>query len=192
MTVKIPALPLNIDPRIAEILRRRAEQAIVIERTEAAPVRPPSAPAAPAGKLTTQSTEPVPAPVPDPVDVPVPDSELAGLLGGVLPRIDALIRKAIADVRSDGRLSMAEALALAPELRNIVSLVIGEMLPQIKGTSARELVILVLSVLLSQYISPHLPALLRPYLTAKTLRTLVRGLEYAYTTWVKPRLQRGK
>ncbi|SMB81782.1 hypothetical protein SAMN00790413_04719 [Deinococcus hopiensis KR-140] len=54
---------------------------------------------------------------------------------------------------------MAEALALAPEVRNIVLLVIGRMLPHIKGTSAHELVILVLAVLLRQYIGPYPPAL---------------------------------
>ena len=190
MTLNIPALPPNIDPRIAEILRRRAQQGIVITRTETPAIRPQTVPAAPP---TAQSPAPsvpgVDAP-PVPVEVPLDDSELAALLDGVLPRIDALIRQTISDVRSDGKLSMAEALALAPEVRNIVSLVVAQMLPQIKGTSARELVILVLSVLLRQYVSPHLPAVLRPYLTAQTLRVLVRGLEWAYQNWVKPRLGR--
>ena len=174
MTVHIPALPPNVDPRIAEILRQRAQQGVAITRT--AQVRAQSTPAVP--QLDLPAT---------PAETPLDDSELAALLDGVLPRIDALIRQTISDVRSDGKLSMAEALALAPEVRNIVSLVVAQMLPQIKGTSARELVILVLSVLLRQYVSPHLPAVLRPYLTAQTLRVLVRGLEWAYQNWVKPR-----
>ncbi|SMB83080.1 hypothetical protein SAMN00790413_04252 [Deinococcus hopiensis KR-140] len=74
----------------------------------------------------------------------------------MLPRIDALVQKAISNVRADGRPSMAEALALATEVRNIVSLVIGQMLPQIEGTSARKLLSLVLAVL-RQYNNPSLP-----------------------------------
>lgn len=67
----------------------------------------------------------------------------------------------------------------------------GQACPRpLRGASARELVILVLAVLLRQYISPYLPALLRPYLTAQTLRTLVRGLEWTYQTWVRPQLER--
>ena len=76
--------------------------------------------------------------------------ELAALLARVLPQVDALVRQAIGNIRSDGRLTMAEALR--------------------------------------QYVSPHLPALIRPYLTAATLRALVRGLQFAYDTWVKPHL----
>ncbi|WP_034382952.1 hypothetical protein [Deinococcus sp. YIM 77859] len=167
---------MPVDPRIAEILRQRAQQGVTITRT--AQVRAQSTPTVPQLDLPTT-----------PAEVPLDDSELAALLDGILPRIDALVRQAITNIRGDGRLSLAEALALAPEIRNIVSLVVGEMLPQVKGTSARELVILVLSVLLRQYVSPHLPALVRPYLTAQTLRTLVRGLEWAYDQWVRPRLR---
>ena len=56
------------------------------------------------------------------------------------------------------------------------------MRPGIKGTSARKLVILVLAQLLGQCLVPHLPAPLRGWLTAKTLRVLVQGLEFAYQT----------
>ncbi|SMB86501.1 hypothetical protein [Deinococcus hopiensis] len=184
---------MPIDPRIAEILRRRAEQGVTITKTETPTLRPQSVPTP---TVRPQSTASAPPPIqmpslnpPLPIETPMDDGELAALLDGVLPRIDTLVRQAINDVHNNGRLSMAEALSLAPEVRNIVSLVIGQMLPQIKGTSARELVILVLAVLLRQYISPYLPALVRPYFTAQTLRVLVRGLEAAYVSWIKPRLQ---
>ncbi|SMB85642.1 hypothetical protein [Deinococcus hopiensis] len=184
---------MPVDPRIAEILRQRAEQGVTITKTETPTLRPQSAPTPTVKPESTASALPplqMPSLNPPPsVETPMDDGELSALLDGVLPHIDALVRKAINDVRADGRLSMAEALALAPEVRNIISLVIGQMLPQIKGTSARELVILVLAVLLRQYISPYLPALVRPYLTAQTLRVLVRGLEAAYISWIKPRLQ---
>lgn len=48
--------------------------------------------------------------------------------------------------------------------------------------------ILVLAQLLQQYLAPRLPLPLRGWLTAETLRSLVKGLEFAYTMWVKPRL----
>jgi hypothetical protein len=183
MTASIPSLPVNIDPRIAEILRRRAEQGVTITRTPTpATMTAPRVPGAPIEVTRTTTVTPQ--------EAPVGDAELADLLGQVLPRIDALVRRAITDLRSDGRLTLVEALALAPEVRLIVSQVIGELLPEIKGTSARELVILVLSVLVQQYVSPYLPALLRPYLTAQLLRTLIAGLETAYQRWVKPRLPR--
>lgn len=184
MTASIPSLPLNVDPRIAEILRRRAEQGVTITRTPTPTTVP--APRVPGATVEVTRTTTV-----TPQEAPVGDAELADLLGQVLPRIDALVRRAITDLRSDGRLTLVEALALAPEVRLIVSQVIGE-LPEIKDTSARELVILVLSVLVQQYVSPYLPALLRPYLTAQLLRTLIAGLETAYQRWVKPRLSGGK
>ena len=83
-----------------------------------------------------------------------------------------------------------EALALVPEIRNIVSLVVGEFLPQIKGSSAYDLVSLVLAVLVQQYVSPRLPAVLRPYLTAQAIRSAINGLQWAYDNWVKPRLKK--
>jgi ABC-type uncharacterized transport system fused permease/ATPase subunit len=61
------------------------------------------------------------------------------------------------------------------------------LLPEIRGTSARELVILVLAQL-QQYLAPRLTLSLRGWLTAETLRSLVRALEFAYTTWMRPRL----
>ena len=118
------------------------------------------------------------------------DGELAESLALVLPATDALIRRAILALRSDGKLSWNEALALTPEIRNIVSEVVAKVLPEIKGVFARELVILVLAQLLGQYLAPSLPAPLRGWLTAQTLRTLVQGLEFAYQTWVRPRLGR--
>lgn len=181
----IPSLPQNIDPRIAEILRQKAEKNIIIRKTETPRLRPQNieAPAVP---------DPVPLPSVPPVSVPVDDAELVALLDGVLPRLDALIRQAIADVRSDGKLTWAEALALVPEIRNLTSLVVGEMLPQIKGTSAYALVTLVLAVLVRQYVSPHLPAVLRPYLTVQAIRAAIDGLQRAYDNWVKPRLKSTK
>ena len=189
-------LPANIDPRIAAILRQRAEQAIAISKTTVRPV-PVTAPQVPAAP---QPAAPAPQPVPQPqvrgidpdpvVETPVSDAELAGLLARILPQIDALVREAISNIRSDGRLTMAEALALAPEIRNIVSAVIAQGLPQIKGRSAYDLVVLVLAQLLAQYVNPALPPFLRPYLTAATLKAVVSGLEFAYRTWVKPRLRK--
>lgn len=171
-----------VDPRIAAILEQRRRQGVEIRRT--IPATPLSVPAA------VPETPSVPTQTDPPATVPVTDTELAAILARLLPAADALIREAIAALRSDGRLTVAEALGLAPELRNIVAEVVGSLAPAIKGTSARELVILVMSALLVQYVSPYLPALLRPYLTAQTLRTLVGGLEYAYQTWVKPRLKK--
>ena len=171
-------LPANIDPRIAAILRQRAEQAIIISKAAPRPV-------------------PTPAPQvrgidPDPVvETPVSDTELAGLLARILPQIDALVRQAIGNIRNDGKLTMAEALALAPEIRNIVSAVVAQGLPQIKGRSAYDLVVLVLAQLIGQYVAPSLPAVVRPYLTAATLKAVVRGLQFAYDTWVRPRLGKG-
>ena len=127
-------------------------------------------------------------PVPQTTTVALGDGELAEGLALVLPAADALIRRAIVDMRSDGKLSWNEALALAPEIRNIVSEVVAKVLPETKGTSARELVILVLAQLLGQYLAPSLPAPLRGWLTAQTLRALVQGLQFAYDTWVRPRL----
>lgn len=164
----------HIDPRILDILRRRAEQAITIVRTEAPRLRPQGVPS-----LDAPATE-----------TPMSDGELGLALALVLPRIDALVRRAITDIRSDGRLTWAEALALAPELRNIVSLVIAEVLPDIKGTSAYDLVALVTATLIAQYVAPRLPAALRPYLTAQAIRTAIKGLQFAYDNWVRPRLQK--
>lgn len=164
----------HIDPRILDILRRRAEQAITIRRTDAPRLPPLSVPS-----LDAPATE-----------TPMSDGELGLALALVLPRIDTLVRRAITDIRSDGRLTWAEALALAPELRNIASLVIAEVLPDVRGTSARELVILVTAALIGQYVAPRLPVVLRSYLTAATLRAVIRGLETAYQAWVRPRLHK--
>lgn len=177
MTQHIPSLPRNIDPRIAEILRQRAEQQVVIRETKPAPPVPP---------VAVQS---IPAPTPGSQTAVLPDEDLAALLDGILPRIDATIRATIRDVRSDGRLTMAEALALAPEIRNIVSQVVGEMLPQIKGQSAADLVALVLAVLIREYVSPHLPAFLRGYLTTQVIRAMIAGLQRAYEMWIRPKLK---
>lgn len=188
MTQHIPSLPQNIDPRIADILRKRAEQGTVINKTITLPPRrvPPLAP-----DLEAQSVPSLDTPAQTwTAEVPVSDTELAGLLAQVLGRADTLIRGLIAGIRSDGRLTLVEALSLAPDVRNIVSQVVGEVLPQIKGSSARELVILVLATLIQQYVSPHLPALVRPYLTAQTLRVLVSGLEHAYRNWIAPKLKK--
>ncbi|WP_135230528.1 hypothetical protein [Deinococcus fonticola] len=171
----IPALPQNIDPRIAEILRQKAQKGIAIQKTEVPRLRPQAAEA---------PTDPVP-----PREIPVGTPELSGMLVDVLSIADTLIRRAIDAVRSDGRLTMVEALALVPDIRNIVSEVVGRLLPEIKGQSAYDLVSLVLAVLVQQYVSPHLPALLRPYLTARAIRTAINGLQWAYDTWVKPRLK---
>lgn len=187
----IPVLPEKIDPRIAEILRKRREQGTVIEKTVAVQARP-----VPLSTGTPANAAPVPLPsvqvpaldTPATETVPLSDSELAQGLALVLPATDALIRQVITAARSDGKLTWSEALLLAPEIRNIVSDVVARVLPQIKGTSARELVILVLAQLLQQYLAPYLPAPLRGWLTAQTLRTLVQGLEFAYQTWVRPRL----
>lgn len=208
MTQHIPSLPANIDPRIAEILRQRAQKGVTIRETRPAPApRPVPLPAGPA-----PTVRPVPLPdpglqgqgeaVPFPPYTPTPsvqpqvvvlsDEALAGQLALVLPRIDALIRRAISNIQSDGHLSMAEAIALAPEVRNIVSQVIGEMLPQIKGQSAADLVALVLAVLIQQYISPRLPVFLRGMITTQLIRTMIATLQHAYETWVKPRLQTGR
>lgn len=198
----IPVLPEKIDPRIAEILRKRREQGTVIEKTvQVRPVPLPTGPATTARPVPLPTGTPSAAPVslpsvsvpaldtPATETVPLGDNELAQGLALVLPATDALIRQVITAARSDGRLTMAEALLLAPEIRTIVSDVVARVLPQIKGTSARELVILVLAQLLGQYLAPSLPVPLRGWLTAQTLRTLVQGLEFAYTTWVRPRLQ---
>lgn len=180
MTQHIPSLPRNIDPRIAEILRQRAEQGVNIRETT---------PPRPAPQATAQSI-PFPTDPAAPAQTTVlPDEDLAALLDGILPRIDALIRAAVRDVRSDGRLTMAEALALAPEIRNIVSQVVGEMLPQIKGQSAADLVSLVLAVLIREYVSPHLPAFLRGYLTTQVIRAMIAGLQRAYEMWIRPKLK---
>ena len=119
---------------------------------------------------------------------PLYDSELAKRLAISLPATDTLIRNALAALKSDGKLTWVEALTFAPEIRNIVSEVVGKLVPEIKGTSARDLVILVLAQLLRPYLAPSLPAPLRGWLTAQTLRTLIAGLQSAYDTWVKPRL----
>lgn len=198
----IPVLPQKIDPRIAEILRKRREQGTVIEKTvQVRPVPLPTGPATTARPVPLPTGTPasavlVPLPgVPVPAldtpateTVPLGDNELAQGLALVLPATDALVRQVITAARSDGKLTWNEALLLAPEIRNIVSDVVARVLPQIKGTSARELVILVLAQLLGQYLAPYLPAPLRGWLTAQTLRTLVQGLEFAYQTWVRPRL----
>ena len=55
-------LPANIDPRIAAILRQRAEQAIIISKTAPRPA-PPTAPQVPAAP---QPAAPAPRPVPQP------------------------------------------------------------------------------------------------------------------------------
>jgi hypothetical protein len=206
----IPALPQNIDPRIAAILRDRATKGVIIQKTVQVQTRPVPLPAGPA-----PTTRPVPlpsgqsagtsggtfgTPVPLPqvpsldtpatTTVPLSNSELVEPLAKVLQECDRLIGKLIVAARSDGGLTMIEALTLAPEIRNIVSEVVGRLLPEIKGTSARELVILMLAQLLQQYLAPRLPLPLRGWLTAETLRSLVKGLEFAYTTWVKPRLSK--
>lgn len=193
MTQHIPSLPRNIDPRIAEILRQRAQQGVTIRETRPAPAPRPAPVPDPAGQGQGEAVvfpPYTPTPSVQPQTAVLPDEDLAAQLARVLPRIDAIIRRTVADVRSDGRLSMVEALALAPEIRNIVSQVIGEMLPQIKGQSAADLVALVLAVLVQQYVSPHLPAFVRGYVTTQLIKTLIAGLQRAYEQWVKPKLQR--
>lgn len=184
----IPVLPQNIDPRIAEILRKRRAQGTVIVKTVPVQAQSTGAPPQWPGSVGVQVPMLDTPPVPQTTTVALGDGELAEGLALVLPAADALIRRAILALRNDGRLTMAEALGLAPEIRNIVSEVVAKLLPEIKGTSARELVILVLAQLLQQYLAPYLPAPLRGWLTAQTLRTLVQGLQFAYDTWVRPRL----
>lgn len=195
MTQHIPSLPANIDPRIAEILRQRVEKGVTIRQTRPAPA-PHPAPLPEPGLQGQGEAVPFPpytsTPSVQPQMVVLSDEALAGQLALVLPRIDALIRRAVQDVRSDGRLSMAEALALAPEVRNIASQVIGETLPHIKGQSAADLVALVLAVLIQQYVSPHLPAFLRGYLTTQVIRAMIASLQRAYEMWVRPKLQVGR
>ena len=188
----IPVLPQNIDPRIAAILRDRAAKGVTIQKTVQVQAQSTGAPPQWPGRVAAVQVLALDTPpVPQTTTVPLGDGELAEGLAQVLPAADALIRRAILAMRSDGKLSWQEALALAPEVRNIVSEVVAKLLPEIKGTSARELVILVLAQLLQQYLAPYLPAPLRGWLTVQTLRTLVQGLEFAYTTWVKPKLQKG-
>ena len=175
MTQHIPSLPKNVDPRIVEILRQRAEQGVTIRETQ------------PAGPLPPVSMQERPAPAPQVVILS--DTDLAAQLEAVLPKADALIRQTVRDVRSDGRLTLVEAIALASEIRNIASQVVGEMLPHIKGQSAADLVSLLLAVLIKQYVSPHLPAFLRGLITTQLIRAMVATLQTAYETWVKPKLQ---
>lgn len=91
MTQHIPSLPQNIDSRIADILKRRAEQGTVLTKTVPAQprARAQSLPQPPVHGLDTEA----------PREQPLDDAELAGLLDGVLPRIDALVREAIRGVR---------------------------------------------------------------------------------------------
>lgn len=181
---------MTIDPRIAEILRTRREQGVVIAQTVQVPRK--STGATPSWVPTgTFGSTPLQVPALDTTTevAPLDDVALAERLAIILPAADGLIRKAVAAVRNDGKLTWMEALTLAPELRNIVSEVVGKVVPEIKGTSARELMILVLAQLLQQYLSPSLPAPLRGWLTAQMLRTLVAGLQSAYETWVKPKLK---
>jgi hypothetical protein len=181
---------MTIDPRIAEILRTRREQGVVIAQTVQVPRK--STGATPSWVPTgIFGSTPLQVPALDTTTevAPLDDVALAERLAIILPAADGLIRKAVAAVRNDGKLTWMEALTLAPELRNIVSEVVGKVVPEIKGTSARELMILVLAQLLQQYLSPSLPAPLRGWLTAQMLRTLVAGLQSAYETWVKPKLK---
>ena len=184
----IPVLPQNIDPRIAAILRDRTAKGVTIQKTVPVQAQSTGAPPQWPGSVAVQVPALDSPAVPPTTTVPLNDGDLAEGLAQVLPAADALIRRAILAMRSDGKLSWNEALALAPEVRNIVSEVVAKLLPEIKGTSARELVILVLAQLLQQYLAPYLPAPLRGWLTAQTLRTLVQGLQFAYDTWVRPRL----
>jgi hypothetical protein len=183
-------LTMTIDPRIAEILRQRREQGVVIEQTLQVPRKSTGATPSwvPSG---TFGTTPLQVPALDTTTeiTPLDDSELAKRLAIILPATDTLIRNAIAALKSDGKLTWLEALTFVPDIRNIVSEVVGKLVPEIKGTSARELVILVLAQLLQQYLSPYLPAPLRGWLTAQILCTLVAGLQSAYEIWVKPRLK---
>lgn len=176
-----------IDPRIADILRQRRALGVEIAKTPTLRAQSVDLP----GVGTAPDPNPAKSVMGTPPSSPVSDTELAALLDGVLPQIDGLIRKAIADIKSDGRLTMAEALALVPEIRNIISLVVGEMLPQIKGQSAYNLVALLISVLVQQYVAPYLPPILRGYLTPQAIRVGLSGLQSAYDTWVKPRLSQG-
>ena len=174
MTQHVPVPPLNLDPRIAAILRQRAQQGITILQTKV--------------QARTQATTPG-LDIPHVSETEVGDAELAALLARLLPQVDALVREAITHIRSDGRLTIAEALALAPEIRNIISMVVAQGLPQVKGRSAYDLVVLMVAEVLRQYVGPHLPAVVRPYLTAAILRLMAQGLQFAYDNWVKPQLK---
>ncbi|KQR25567.1 hypothetical protein [Deinococcus sp. Leaf326] len=137
---------MTIDPRIAEILRTRREQGVVIEQTVQVPRKSTGATPSwvPNGTFGSAPLQ-VPALNTTTEVTPLDDVALAERLALILPAADSLIRKTVAAVRNDGKLTWMEALTLAPELRNIVSEVVGQVVPEIKGTSARELVILVLA-----------------------------------------------
>jgi hypothetical protein len=176
-------LTMTIDPRIAEILRQRREQGVVIEQTLQVPRKSTSATPSwvPGG---TFGTTPLQVPALDTTTeiTPLDDSELAKRLAIILPATDTLIRNAIAALKSDGKLTWLFSAAIAPDIRNIVSEVVSKLAPEIKGTSARELVILILAQLQRQDLSPYPPAPLRGQLTAQTLRTLVAGVQRADET----------
>jgi hypothetical protein len=165
---------MTMDLRIAEILRKRREQGVVIEETVQVPRKSTGATPSwvPGG---TFGSTPLQVPALDTTTevTSLDDSELAKRLAIILPATDTLIRNAISTLKSDGKLTWLEALTFAPDIRNIVSEVVSKVVPEIKGTSARELVILVLAQLLQQDLSPDLPAPLGGWLTAQTLRTLV-------------------
>ncbi|OLV19521.1 hypothetical protein [Deinococcus marmoris] len=193
---------MTIDPRITAILEARKTAGIVITKT----LTPASIPATPpartggsiGGGFSAQSVgipaaAPAPTPAPAPVEVPVPDAELAVILTDVISAGEHLVKEVLAAF-GDRKLSIMEIADLATQVRNLISLAVGQAAPAIKGTSARDLVILVLPTFIVKYIIPHVPipawapSWLRSKITAGTISGLIKGLEYAYTNWVKPRI----
>lgn len=147
-----------------------------------APITAQSIPATPS--VRTQSveapiTEPVAPPAPV-VPAPVPqasDAEVEAFLDEELP---PLINAAVALAAPPFQWSEVTTLGL------VVSRAVSRGLPQVKGTEARVLVVIITRLVWRKYATSHLPTAVRPL--AGLLETLiVTGIEAAYQLAVKRR-----
>ncbi|WP_135230496.1 hypothetical protein [Deinococcus fonticola] len=187
MTVNIPSLPQNADPRVIAALEAARARAAARGKADVAAVLAETKRALPeatahVSKIRAQSAE-APASAP----APSPDQEAAAAQAWVEATL-ASWRAEFEKVLADGKVSAGEALALLP----VIAKSVAESAPLLKGETARALVIGAFSYFWNTEVVKRLPPLnVGPFAVPAAIyapiayKLAVQGLEIAYQKLVR-------